>query len=120
MYKIRFNLGAGDRFMTWKITDPEGNHKYYQPNEVVLKLKGCKLYNNVSGAKKINEGANKYVVAWVIAEDVEVREVSTTEVLDNKVSYNPRVSPHWMLNGDIVDGETFETLVSVNRSLFLI
>ncbi len=119
MYKIRFNLGAGERFMTWKITDPEGNHKYYQPNEVVLKLKGCKLYNNVSGAKKINEGANKYVVAWVIAEEVEVLEQRQLQIAFDKVSYNPRVSPHWMLNGEIVDGQEFEALVSINRSLFL-
>ena len=72
MYKVRFNLGAGVRFMKWKITNPDGNHTYHEPNDVVLKLKGCKLYNNVSGAKKIKDGANKTVVAWVVAEDVEV------------------------------------------------
>jgi hypothetical protein len=119
MYKVRFNLGAGKMFMTWKITDPSGNHKYYQPNEVVLKMKGCNLYNNITGATKIFEGANKYVVAWVQAEEVEVLEQNQLEMAFDKVSYNPRVTPNWELNGENVDGQTFEALVSIGRELFL-
>lgn len=119
MYKVRFNLGAGDRYMKWKITDPKGKHTYHEPSQVVLKLKGCRLYNNLDGAKKIYEGANKYVVAWVEAEEVEVLNQRQLEVAFDKVSYNPRVAPHWLLNGEIVDGKEFEALVSVDRGLHL-
>jgi hypothetical protein len=119
MYKVRFNLGAGVRFMKWKITNPDGNHTYHEPNDVVLKLKGCKLYNNVSGAKKIKDGANKTVVAWVVAEDVEVLVQRQLQIGFDRVSYNPRVSPHWILNGQIVDGEMFEMMVSINSGLYL-
>jgi hypothetical protein len=119
MYKVRFNLGKGKKFMTWKITDPQGNHEYYQPNEVVLKLKGCRLYNNLSGAKKIFEGAHKYVVAWVEAEEVTVLQQRQLQVAFDKVCYNPRTSPHWTINGEIVDGQKFEAMVSINRGLYL-
>lgn len=119
MYKIRFNLGAGDNYMKWKVTDPQGNHQYLDPSQVVLKMTGCKLYNNVTGARKIYEGANKYVVAWVEAEECTVLHQRQLEVAFDRVSYNPRVAPHWMLNGEIVDGQEFEALVSVNRSLHL-
>ena len=119
MYKVRFNLGRGDRYMTWQITDPQGNNEYYQPNEVVLKLKGCRLYNNVIGAKRIFEGAKKYVVAWVEAEEVTVLHQRQLEVAFDKLCYNPRKSPHWTLDGEIVDGQTFEALVSINKGLYL-
>ena len=119
MYKIRFNLGAGNNHMKWKITDPNGKHKYYEPSEVILRMIGCKLYNNVTGAKKIYEGSHKYVVAWVEAQDVKVIKSQQLEISGDKISYNPRVTPHWTRNGDIVDGCEFESMVSANRSLYL-
>lgn len=119
MYKVRFNLGKGKKFMTWKITHPDGTHTYHEPSEVVLKLKGCRLYNNVSGAKRIFEGAHKYVVAWVEAEEVTVLEQRQLQVAFDKVCYNPRTSPHWTIDGEIVDGQKFEAMVSINRGLYL-
>lgn len=119
MYKVRFNLGAGERYMMWKITHPDGSHTYHDPSQVVLKLKGCRLVNNVDGAKRIYEGANKYVVAWVEADEVIIKNQRQTEIAFEKVSYNPRVLPHWVLNGEIVDGQEFEVLVSINRGLYL-
>ena len=119
MYKVRFNLGAGKKFMTWKITDPQGNHEYYEPTEVEVTLKGCILKNQVNGAKKIFDGANKFVVAWVEAEEVTVTPITITGTMENKVSYNPRVTPHWMLNGNIVDGAEISEMVSINRGLYL-
>ena len=119
MYKIRFNLGGGINFMKWKITDPDGNHTYHQPNEVVLKMKGCFLRNQKGTATKIHEGADKSVCAWVEAEEVTVLKQRQLEVAFDKVSYNPRVTPNWEIDGINVDGETFEAMVSINRGLFL-
>ena len=119
MYKVRFNLGAGENFMKWKITNPKGVHTYHDPSKVVIKMKDCFLRNQLGGAVKIFNGANKTVVAWVEAKEVTVLEQVQLEVAFDKVSYNPRVTPHWMLDGKIVDGETFEAMVSINRELFL-
>jgi hypothetical protein len=119
MYKVRFNLGAGENFMKWKITDPKGNHSYYEPSEVVIKMTGCFLRNQKGTAKKIHEGADKSVCAWVEAEAVEVLEQRQLQMAFDKVSYNPRVTPNWVMNGENVDGETFEAMVSINRELFL-
>tara|TARA_R110000803_G_scaffold140997_2_gene207514 strand:+ start:260 stop:622 length:363 start_codon:yes stop_codon:yes gene_type:complete len=119
MYKVRFNLGKGENFMKWKITDPKGNHTYYQPNEVVIKMKDCFLRNQKATAIKIHKGANKSVCAWVEAEEVVVLEQRQLQIAFDKVSYNPRVTPHWMLDGEIADGKTFEAMVSINRELFL-
>ena len=119
MYKIRFNLGKGKNFMKWKITDPKGKSKYYEPSEVVIKMLDCFLRNQKATATKIHEGANKLVCAWVEAKDVVVLEQTQLQVAFDKVSYNPRVTPNWELNGENVDGERFEAMVSINRELFL-
>lgn len=118
-YKIRFNLGKGKNYMKWKITYPSGAVRYFEPSEVVLKLKGCKLRNQKNGAKKIFEGANKFVVAWVDADEVTVLKQTQLQIAFDKVSYNPRVTPNWELNGQDVDNEEFDALVSINRELFL-
>jgi hypothetical protein len=105
--------------MKWKITDPTGKHKYYEPSEVTVMMVGCKLYNNVTGAKRIYEGSHKYVVAWVEAKDVKVLPKQDVKIISDKISYNPRVTPHWTRNGEVVDGFEYETLTSINRGLYL-
>jgi len=119
MYKIRFNLGKGVNFLKWKVTYPSGAVRYYEPSEVVLKLKGCTLRNQKNGAKKIFDGANKFVVAWVDAEKVEVLKQRQLQVAFDKVSYNPRVVPNWVVNGENADGKKYEAIVSIDRELFL-
>ena len=119
MYKVRFNLGAGENFMKWKITDPEGNHTYHEPSEVVLKMTGCFLRNQKATANKIHNGAEKSVCAWVEAKEVKVLNQRQLQVAFDKVSYNPRVTPNWEMNGENVDGKTFEAMVSINRGLHL-
>jgi hypothetical protein len=118
-YKIRFNLGKGKNFMNWKISYPTGAVRYYEPSEVVLKMKGCTLKNQKGGAKKIFDGANKFVVAWVEADDVTVLKQTQLQMGFDKVSYNPRVTPNWVMNGQDVDGCQFEAMVSINKELFL-
>lgn len=119
MYKVRFNLGTGKNFLKWKITHPDGKVEYYEPYDVVLKMSDCFLRNQFGTAKKIFDGANKTVCAWVEAKDVRVLTQRQLEVGFEQVSYNPRVAPHWMCNGKNVDGESYESIVSIGRELFL-
>lgn len=111
-YKIQLNLSRGENYMKWKITDRHGIHKYYDPSKVVLKLKECTLHNNL-------KGGDKFVVAWVEAEDVIVLHQRQLEMAFEQVRYNPKVSPHWTINDEVVDGQYFEVLVSINNELFL-
>ena len=120
--KVRFNLGAGKNFMKWKVSEDKNTHHYYEPSEVVLVMHGCKLRNQKGTAKKIFDGANKTVCAWVDCDSVEVVKKSVAPVFEegNRVSYNPRVKPFWMELDANVDGKKYDTLVSNDRNIFTI
>jgi hypothetical protein len=118
-FKVRFNLGAGVRYMKWKITSPDGSVQYLEPSEVVLTMTKAKMVNQPSTANKIFNGANKTVCAWVEAEDVQVSNKNNARKLGKRVSYNPRVAPNWVLDGKNVDGKSFNKLVSADRGIFL-
>ena len=80
-YKVRFNLGRGDNYMKWKVSTPSGEATYHNPDDVLIIMKGCKLFNQKGSANKIYEGANKTVCAWVIRAFNKVIKAST----DNKL-----------------------------------
>lgn len=118
MYKVRFNLGRGKRYMTWKITKPNGEVDYLNPKEVFLVLSNCTLKNNKNTARKIYEGANKRVCAYVLCEDVEVLESRDYEIGD-KITYNPRVKPNWFnVSGEDIDGANINKIVSDKYTLY--
>jgi hypothetical protein len=120
MYKIRFNLGKGENFMKWKITDPKGKVKYYDPKSVVILAVKVRLRNHPTIAKKIYDGANKTVCAWIDAQELTVFDKATC-VLSNsvEVSYNPRKQPHWLLNGENADNQRFDVLFTNNNKCFI-
>lgn len=123
MFKVRFNLGKGARYMKWKITSPSGEHTYHEPSEVRLIMLDCFLRNQQQTAQNIFEGAHKSICAWVECEHVEVKILAEKREYPGKSSqakYNPRVMPHWVVDGTITDNETVGDLMSVNRGLFLI
>tara|TARA_R110001606_G_scaffold222434_2_gene370303 strand:+ start:2483 stop:2881 length:399 start_codon:yes stop_codon:yes gene_type:complete len=122
-FQIRFNLGAGDNYKKWKVTSPQGDVQYIEPNEVNIFMEGCKLCNQKGTATKIFEGANKTVCAWVEADNVVVMN----HVIDNQddfivvgdeVSYNPRVTPNWTYNNENVDKSEFSDLVTKGRAIY--
>ena len=118
--KVRFNLGRGANFMKWKIQYPNGVVEYYTPSEVQLVMKGCQLRNHKGVAQKIFEGGEKVVCAWVLCDSIEI---STSKFLQldtycNKIKYNPRVQPNWLLNGEIVDNQKYEEIGSVDFGLY--
>lgn len=113
--KVRFHFAAGENFMKWQVK--EGDHvSYYDPETTNLVLINAKLRNQVGTAKKINEGANKTVCAWVECDRVELAK---KPVHREVILYNPRIAPHWRdINNNNIDGLEFDKLVSVNRTLY--
>lgn len=120
-FKIRFNLGRGKNFLKWKIQDPNGKVQYLDPVETQLVMQDCILKNHRKTAEKIHGGQNKTVCAWVLCKKLEIKTGNFIQAdLDGeRVRYNPRVTPHWTLHGNNVDGESVETIISVDRGLYV-
>jgi hypothetical protein len=120
MIKVRFHLGKGKNYMKWQV-DNGSSKKYYDPYETVLVMKGCTLKNRRGTAEKIFAGQNKKVCAWVMCYEVEIAETVVAMPHDKltKVSFNPRVAPHWVVDGVNADGFMFGEIVSIGRSLYL-
>lgn len=120
--KVRFHLGRGKNFMKWKVQYPNGVIEYHSPSEVQLILKGCQLRNQKKTAQKIFDGGEKVVCAWVLCEGIEIIKKSFLQ-LDtycDRVRYNPRVQPNWLLNGEIMDNEKFPIIGSVDSGLYIL
>lgn len=118
-YKVRFNLGKGDRYMKWQVKDAYGNVEHFEPSEVTIHMAGAKLKNVAPTALKIHNGAHKSVCAWVECEEVVVTEVVDQKEFDTEVSYNPRVQPFWISEGEGVDNEVYGQMTSKGRKLFI-
>jgi len=118
--KIRFNLGRGKNYLKWKVERPGQKTVYINPNDVQLVLRNCELKNNQSSAQQIFDGANKRVCSWVLCESIEIKRNDFSSHSENQIRYNPRVQPNWLLNGENVDGQKFDTIISDGRRLFLL
>ena len=116
--KIRFNLGKGKNYLKWKVERPEKETEYLDPNEVQLVLRNCELKNNQKSAQEIFQGDYKKVCSWVLCESVEIKRNDFSSHSENQIRYNPRVQPNWLLNGENVDGQKFDTIISDGRRLF--
>ena len=118
--KVRFNLGRGKNFMKWKVQYTDGRIEYHSPTEVQLLMQDCVLKNYKNTAQKIFDGGEKVVCAWALCKAIEIKtnEFIKVELGDNIVSYNPRVTPHWVLNGENVDGKYLDNLISVDFKLY--
>ena len=112
-YKVRFHLAKGENFMKWQVFDLKNNTKdYYDPDTRSIIMRDCLLGNHASTARKIFEGDNKTVCAWVECDMVDVvyKESPTYQEpnLDGatQYKYNPRKWPHWnsddVMNADIM------------------
>lgn len=112
--RVRFNLGK-KYYKKWQVTD--GKEKvYYNPEEVMLVLRNCKLHNNKRVANKIYNGSNKTVCSWIECESVEVLEAK--ELKGSFIIYNPRIKPYWFNErGEDIDNKTFPLLCTVLRSV---
>jgi hypothetical protein len=120
--KVRFNLGRGKNYMKWKIQHPDGTIEYHSPTDVQLLMHDCVLKNYKTVSQKIFEGGEKVVCAWVLCKSLAINksEFIQVDLIGERVRYNPRVTPHWMLNDSNVDGMSVDKLVSVDFGVYKI
>jgi hypothetical protein len=132
MYKVRFHLGRGEHFMHWQIksklntgdgTGAKEVVSYVDPQDNQLAMIGCKLRVQPTAAKKIHDGANKTVCAWIECEAVQVLEVNRLKPneQDYRIKFNPRQSPNWTDGyNNIVSGNEYEILFTNDRTLWVV
>ena len=120
--KVRFNLARGKNYMKWKIQFPDGTIEYHSPSEVQLVMRDCILKNYKSVSQKIFDGGEKVVCAWVLCKSIAIKhnEFIQADSDGERIRYNPRVTPHWILDGENVDGMSVNELVSVDFGLYKI
>ena len=127
MFRVRFHLANGPHFMQWQVTNKATNEvTYYDPAVTSLELFSAVLRNQPATARKIHQGANKSVCAWIDCASILVvsagREIvqSCEESLDRLglpcVRYNPRIAPNWVDDaGQNIDGAKFSQLSTIGR-----
>lgn len=136
MHKIRFHLAKGKNFLKWQITHhvptpayPSSSHtttskevRYVDPEKHTLVMRNCKLRNQAGTAKKIHDGANKSVCAWIDCESVDISDKPIpTTFMDWQLRYNPRHHPHWRdAGGNQRDNEEFPLLLTNGRDVYVV
>lgn len=119
-YKVRFHLAKGDNFMKWQVFDLQtGNKDYFDPESKYIIMRDCVLGNHPATAKKIFDGHNKTVCAWVACEHVSVVDSPPSLNNMNRFMYNPRKNPHWFTDTiKNADKLKFKTMVTNNRRVY--
>lgn len=127
MFRVRFHLAKGKHYMHWQVIDDiKKTVTYYNPSEYNLELVGCKLCNRPNVARKIKEGADKSVCAWVECEKVGAFTVRRgfnpiCVFSSSEIRYNPRVSIHWHSNNiSNADNYHMSCIMSYGRKLYMI
>jgi hypothetical protein len=115
--KLRFHLGAGEHYQHWKIEYANGDYQFINPNDFNMVLHDCQLHNRKGTAAGIHKGGEKVVCAWVWCKDITMHLISDKGL---PVTYNPRVHPHWMFEGQNADNMTFDRLQTVGDKLISI
>lgn len=118
MFKVRFNLSAGEHFMKWQVKCGDVVH-YYDPSSVCIVMTNCHLKNRTATALKIHAGEHKSVCAWIECDNVEI--VPSSNNAGFPICYNPKKLPYWTdVSGRLnLDNHEFHKIVSVGRSLLM-
>jgi len=122
-YRIRFHLARGDNYMKWQVFDRKANTKdYFDPDSNSIFMKNCELGNHPATAKKIFDGDNKTVCAWISCDDYQIWDNDRFN-LDLRAlthyKYNPKKNPHWFTDThDNRDGLKFDTMITQNRAVY--
>lgn len=124
--EVRFHLAAGRNFRKWQVKVMRGRTKvsvrYYDPSEVQLELRGCRLANDLKKAAKVHKAQKKDVSGWVHCEEVEVTSLPTEGL--ERLFYNPIRDVHWRREGDEGefhwDDSTYSTLVTGGRQVYIL
>lgn len=115
-FKVRFHLGAGRHHMHWQVRGPSGVD-YYDPDLRSLVLRGCVLKNRRKVAERVHRSKRRDVCGHVLCESVEA--VAPLPPAGAIVHFDPKVAPHWTVEGEdgTQDGREFPVLVSSGRRL---
>lgn len=119
-YKVRFHLAKGENFMKWQVFDLKNNTKnYYDPDTRSIIMRDCLLGNHAETAKKIFNGDNKTVCAWVACEEVRVVDSVPSLGRLTQYKYNPRKNPHWHTDRRTnADNLKFDVMVTHKRQVY--
>ena len=122
-YRVRFHLARGDNYMKWQGVDKQNNTKeYFDPNSMSLFMKNCELGNHPATAKKIYNGDNKTVCAWISCDDYQVWDNERFTLNASAMThykYNPKKNPHWFTDThDNRDGLKLGTMITQNRAVY--
>jgi hypothetical protein len=106
--------------MKWQVFDKlHGTKDYYDPDTRSIIMRDCFLGNHATTAKKIFNGDNKTVCAWVACNEVRVVDSVPTIGKLTHYKYNPRKNPHWhtdTLNN--ADNLKFNMMVTNKRKVY--
>ena len=106
--------------MKWQVFDLKNNTKnYYDPDTRSIIMRDCLLGNHAETAKKIFNGDNKTVCAWVACEEVRVVDSVPPIGSMTNYKYNPRKNPHWHTD-DLPNADKlkFKTMVTIKRKVY--
>ena len=119
-YRVRFHLAKGENFMKWQVFDKLNNTKeYHDPDTRSIIMRDCLLGNHPTTAKKIFDGENKTVCAWVSCNELTVVDSVPTIDRLTHYKYNPRKNPHWYTDStDNADNMKFNVMVTSNRAVY--
>ena len=121
-YAIRRDLKKGKTFGFLQVRECITNSKLGKEIALIdgkkysLIMKECFLYNSLGTSTKIFEGRNlpkqvyKKPCAWIVCNSFEV--VDTLKPTLNEVTFNPRISPNFMLNDTNVNKTNHNILIS--------
>ena len=119
-YRVRFHLSKGENFMKWQVFDKlRGTKEYHDPDTRSIIMRDCLLGNHATTAKKIFDGDNKTVCAWVACNEVCVVDSVPALGKLTHYKYNPRKNPHWhtdTLNN--ADNLKFNVMVTNKRKVY--
>jgi len=116
--KVRFNLGAGDNYMKWKVSD-EKSVEYIDPHKSSLSLVNCRLVNRPKSAEKIHQGANKFVCAWIECDWTKQIPIQNPNTME-QIFYNPKIRPHWHDKyGNNIDGKFYSRIITIGEKVFV-
>ena len=124
--EVRFHLQKGRNYMKWQVKVMQGSKKirvrYYDPSELQLEMRGCRLVNKIGKAKKVHAAGKKDVSGWIKCSEVLFSEVPVGGL--EKVYYNPIRDVHWRREGDAGefawDGTKYATMVTQGRQVYIL
>lgn len=98
MYRLRYHLAKGENYQKWQLKNMETKAvDYFDSNNFYVVLNNAKLKNQKSTAKKIYEGMNKTVCAWIEFDSYILCKnkypINISKM--KKLYYNPKDLPFW-------------------------